>query len=96
MLLPETNRAAAVTTTTRLLASLSQVSVFSSADEEAQPVTVSVAIASFPEDGNTPQALLERAMTDLAATKRERDEEQPSNRHLVDPVARVAAKRQTQ
>ena len=94
VLLPETNRAAAVTTTTRLLASLAQVSVFSSGDEEAQPVTVSVAIACFPEDGNTPQALLERAMADLAAAKRE--EEQPADRHTVDPIARVAAQRQAQ
>ena len=94
VLLPETNRAAAVTTTTRLLASLAQVSVFSSGDEEAQPVTVSVAIACFPEDGNTPQVLLERAMADLAAAKRE--EEQPTDRHTVDTVARVAAQRQVQ
>ncbi len=96
VLLPETNRAAAVTTTTRLLASLSQVSVFSEADEDAQPITVSVAIASFPEDGSTPQALLDRVVADLAASKRERDEEQQPGRNLVDPVARVAAKRQTQ
>ena len=94
VLLPETNRAAAVTTTTRLLASLTQVSVFSSGDEEAQPVTVSVAIACFPEDGNTPQALLERATADLAAAKQE--EEQPADRHTVDPIARVAAQRQAQ
>jgi diguanylate cyclase (GGDEF)-like protein len=94
VLLPETNRAAAVTTTTRLLASLAQVSVFSSGDEEAQPVTVSVAIACFPEDGNTPQALLERATADLAAAKQE--EEQPADRRTVDPIARVAAQRQAQ
>ena len=94
VLLPETNRAAAVTTTTRLLASLAQVSVFSGGDEEAQPVTVSVAIACFPEDGTTPQALLERATADLAEAKRE--EEQPTERHTVDPIARVAAQRQAQ
>lgn len=94
VLLPETNRAAAVTTTTRLLASLAQVSVFSGGDEEAQPVTVSVAIACFPEDGSTPQALLERATADLAEAKRE--EEEPAERHTVDPIARVAAQRQAQ
>ena len=94
VLLPETNRAAAVTTTTRLLASLSQVSAFSSADEEATPITVSVAIASFPEDGNTPQGLLDRAVAELAAVKQEQEEERQTTRHLVDPVARVAAQRQ--
>lgn len=94
VLLPETNRAAAVTTTTRLLASLAQVSVFSGVDEEAQPVTVSVAITAFPEDGNTPQTLLERAIADLEAAKRERQEEQSAGRHPVDPAARVAAQRQ--
>ena len=94
VLLPETNRAAAVTTTTRLLASLAQVSVFSGGDEEAEPITVSVAIACFPEDGNPPHVLLERATADLAATKRE--EEQPADRRTVDPIARVAAQRQGQ
>lgn len=96
VLLPETNRAAAVTTTTRLLASLSQVSVFSGADAEAQPVTVAVAIASFPDDASTAQALLERAVADLATTKRERVEEQRGDRRPVDPVARAAPQRQTE
>ena len=93
VLLPETNRAAAVTATTRLLANLSQVSVFSGQDEE-QPVTVSVAIVCFPEDGNTPHALLERAMADLDSAKQEREEGgQQTERRPVDPVARVAAQR---
>ena len=96
VLLPETNRAAAVTTTTRLLASLAQVSVFSGEDKEAQPVTVSVAITSFPDDGNTPQVLLERALADLEAAKREREEAHTADRHPVDPVARVAAQRRAQ
>lgn len=96
VLLPETNRAAAVTTTTRLLARLSQVSVFSGDDKEAAPITVSVAIASFPEDGTTAQGLLDRAVADLAAAKQEQAEERQTARHLVDPVARVAAKRQAE
>ena len=33
-------------------------------------------------------------MADLAAAKRE--EEQPADRHTVDPIARVAAQRQAQ
>jgi diguanylate cyclase (GGDEF)-like protein len=90
VLLPETNRAAAVTTTTRLLASLAQVSVFSGADDEAQPVTVSVAIACFPEDASTPQALLDRALADLETAKRERQDEQRVSRDRFDSAVRPA------
>jgi len=78
VLLPETNRAAAVTATTRLLASLSQVSVFSGAEEDgAEPVTASVAIACFPEDAGTPQGLMERALRDLTTSKQDREREAP-------------------
>jgi diguanylate cyclase (GGDEF)-like protein len=94
VLLPETNRAAAVTTTTRLLASVAQVSIFASGDAEAQPVTVSVAITCFPEDGATPHALLERAQNDLETAKRERKNEKEHGRAPVDPMARAAAQRQ--
>jgi len=75
VLLPETNRATAVTTTTRLLASLAQVNVFSGGDDDAEPITASVAIACFPDDAGTPQQLLERAMADLEGAKRDRAEE---------------------
>jgi len=71
VLLPETSRAAAVTTTTRLLANLSRISVFDGAGEEEQPVTFSVAIVSFPEDASTPQELLARALAGLAMAKEE-------------------------
>jgi diguanylate cyclase (GGDEF)-like protein len=90
VLLPETNRATAVTTTTRLLASLARVSVFDAADQEAAPVTVSVAIACFPEDAGTPQALLERALSDLEAAKQDRAGDKPEERRPVDPMARAA------
>jgi len=75
VLLPETNRATAVATTTRLLASLAQVSVFSAGDEAAEPITASVAIACFPDDAGTPHQLLERAQADLEVAKRDRNEE---------------------
>ncbi len=90
VLLPETNRATAVTTTTRLLASLARVSVFDAADQEAAPVTVSVAIVCFPEDAGTPQALLERALSDLEAAKQDRADAKPEERRRVDPMARAA------
>jgi len=71
VLLPETNRATAVTITTRLLSSLAQVSAFS--EDGAPPVTLSVAIVCFPEDADTPKGLLTRAIADLEAAKKDRD-----------------------
>ncbi len=71
VLLPETSRATAVTVTTRMLTALSQVSVFNG-DEDAPPVTMSVAIACFPDDADTPRALLDRVLSDLAQAKRDR------------------------
>ena len=95
VLLPETNRAAAVTTITRLLASLAPVSVFSEGSDEPNPVTLSVAITCFPEDANTPQALLSRAQEDLEAAKQERrkDQDERAGRRSVDPTARVKDRR---
>ena len=71
VLLPETSRATAVTVTTRMLTALSQVSVFDG-DEDAPPVTMSVAIACFPDDADTPRALLNRVLSDLEQAKRDR------------------------
>jgi diguanylate cyclase (GGDEF)-like protein len=90
VLLPETNRATAVTTTTRLLASLSRVSVFSASDEDAEPTTFSVAIACFPEDGTTAQELLGRAAADLKAAKEDRLKEHGKAGRPANPVARAA------
>jgi diguanylate cyclase (GGDEF)-like protein len=91
VLLPETNRATAVETTTRLLASLAQASVFSAGDEDADPVTFSVAIACFPEDGATPQQLLASAQASLETSKHDRvGDQQPRLRRPVDPVARAS------
>ena len=90
ILLPETNRAAAVTTTTRLLANLAHVSVFSGADDEAEPVTASVAIVCFPEDAATPQGLLQQALSDLEAAKRDREGDRPDRRR-IDSAPRAAA-----
>ncbi len=93
VLLPETNRAVAVTTTTRLLASLANTSVFSGEDGDVRPLTVSVAIACFPEDGTTPYALLERVQADLKSAKLERQQEARPARNPVDPIARTAMER---
>jgi len=91
VLLPETNRATAVTTTTRLLASLAHVSAFGGAEAAAEPVTLSVAIACFPEDAMTAQQLLSGALADLDSAKEDRQREQhPRERRPIDPVARAA------
>ena len=50
---------------------LSQVSVFDG-DEDAPPVTMSVAIACFPDDADTSRALLNRVLSDLEQAKRDR------------------------
>jgi diguanylate cyclase (GGDEF)-like protein len=93
ILLPETNRAAAVSVATRLLASLAQVSVFGQ-DGATEPLKASVAIVCFPEDGATAKDLLDSAMGDLAQAKREREELAKSQvKAGVNPLARAAGER---
>lgn len=93
VLLPETNRAAAVSVTTRLLASLSQVSVFGD-DGSPEPLKASVAIVCFPEDGTSAKDLLDNALADLETAKRERAEQQKTQQgRTVNPLARAANER---
>jgi diguanylate cyclase (GGDEF)-like protein len=74
VLLPETNRAAAVAATSRMLSSLAQVSIFEG-EGPPQPLTASVAIVCFPEDGATARELLANASADLGQAKEERREQ---------------------
>jgi diguanylate cyclase (GGDEF)-like protein len=93
VLLPETNRAAAVSVTTRLLASLAQVSVFGD-DGSPEPLKASVAIVCFPEDGTSAKDLLESAENDLEGAKHEREEQtRNSSARSVNPLARAAGER---
>jgi diguanylate cyclase (GGDEF)-like protein len=93
VLLPETNRAAAVSVTTRLLASLSQVSVFGD-DGSPEPLKASVAIVCFPEDGTSAKDLLDSAMADLEQAKQEREEQMKSGAARgVNPLARASSER---
>jgi diguanylate cyclase (GGDEF)-like protein len=93
VLLPETNRAAAVQVTTRLLASLSQVSIFG-ADGSPEPLKASVAIVCFPEDGSSAKDLLDSAAADLDQARREReDQAKASSIKGVNPLARAAGER---
>jgi len=93
VLLPETNRAAAVSVTTRLLASLSQVSVFGD-DGSPEPMKASVAIVCFPEDGTSAKDLLDNAMGDLAQAKVEREQQAKIQAtRPVNPLARASSDR---
>ncbi len=93
VLLPETNRAAAVSVTTRLLSSLSQVSAFGETGSP-EPLKASVAIVCFPEDGASAKDLLEGAMADIRQAKRERDEQARVNSvRTVNPLARASSER---
>lgn len=88
VLLPETNRAAAVAVTTRLLANLSQVSAFAG-DGSAEPLKASVAIVCFPEDGTSSKDLLDSAYADLDQAKREREAQaRVATPRSVNPLAR--------
>lgn len=92
VLLPETNRAAAVSVTTRLIANLGQVSFFGEAGAP-EPLKASVAIVCFPEDGASAKELLESADISLAEAKRERETIARTAPRAVNPLARAAATR---
>lgn len=92
VLLPETNRAAAVSVTTRLLASLSQVSVFTD-DGASEPLKAQVAIVCFPDDGTSAKDLLDSAAADLDQAKRERDDMSRPGASRVNPLARASGER---
>lgn len=92
VLLPETNRAVAVSVTTRLLASLSQVSVFG-ADGSPEPLKASVAIVCFPEDGASAKELLESAHLSLEQAKAERSEQAKGGPRTVNPLALPSSER---
>jgi diguanylate cyclase (GGDEF)-like protein len=71
LILPEVNRAAAVSVTTSLMARLGQVTVFSGSGSP-EPVTASAAIVCYPEDGATARELVATAATGLEEAKREK------------------------
>ena len=72
LILPESNRATAVAMTSKLIAQIGQVTVFGG-DGPPEPVTASVAIVAYPEDGITRDELIDAAETALAEAKREKE-----------------------
>jgi diguanylate cyclase (GGDEF)-like protein len=71
LLLPESNRASAVALASKLLAQVGQVTVFGG-NGPPEPVTASVAIIGYPEDGNSREELVRAAEASLEEAKREK------------------------
>ena len=72
VLLPETNRAAAVSLTASIVGKLAGLSVFDSSSDKKAVVSASVAIVCYPEDGASRDELLAAAEMDLEQSKEER------------------------
>ena len=72
LVLPESNRAAAVQLTSQVVQKLDSLSVFGADANEQQGVSVTAAIISYPEDGASRDELLTAADISLAQAKQER------------------------
>ena len=86
ILLPETNRAAAVATTTAIMSKLAQVTVFGG-EGGPEAVTASVVIVCYPDDGATARELVASASAGLEEAKRDK---QVSARHEAEKVPQPA------
>ena len=82
VLLPESNRAMAVELTSSIVRKLEELNVFEN-DKEGQPITASVAIVSFPEDGASREELLAAAEMSLEQSKSERRQAMQPKRQLT-------------
>jgi diguanylate cyclase (GGDEF)-like protein len=78
LLLPEVNRAAAVSITNSLMGRLAQVAVFGGSGTPER-VTASVAIVCYPEDGTTAHDLVAAAASGLTEARREKEAETPNS-----------------
>jgi diguanylate cyclase (GGDEF)-like protein len=83
LLLPETNRAAAVELTAGIMKKLSALSVFEDADV-GQGVFASAAIVSYPEDGGSRDELLASAEIGIDEAKAEKKRAKMPERALTD------------
>jgi diguanylate cyclase (GGDEF)-like protein len=72
LVLPESNRAAAVQLTSQVVQKLDALSVFGTDSKERQGVSVTAAIISYPEDGASRDELLTAADISLTQAKQER------------------------
>jgi diguanylate cyclase len=88
LLLPESNRAAAVALTAKIIEKLDALSVFETEAGERQGISVSVAVVSYPEDGSTREELLTAAEIALDQAKEERRAARTPRRELT-PVQQL-------
>jgi diguanylate cyclase (GGDEF)-like protein len=95
VLLPETNRAAAVELTASIVKKLTGLSVFES-DNEMQGISASAAIVSYPEDGGTRDELLASAEIGIGQAKQDRrDAQQPERPLSAVQQLRLSGRRST-
>jgi len=95
VLLPETNRAAAVELTSAIIHKLAALSVFDGASGEKQDISASAAIVSYPEDGGTRDELLASAELGIEQAKQEhRDAMSPERELTAVQKLRMASRRQ--
>ena len=93
VLLPETNRAAAVELTASIVSRLSAVSIFEDSDG-GQQVSASAAIVSYPEDGGTRDELLASAEMGIEQAKDERRQaQQPERQRSAVQQLRLSSRR---
>jgi diguanylate cyclase (GGDEF)-like protein len=90
VVLPETDRAAAVGVARQLLGALHAVSPFGGENEA--PVTACAAIACFPDDGANARQLVGRALADLEDAKAERRSSRRPGRKVIDPAEFLAGR----
>ncbi|MGZ6344128.1 MAG: diguanylate cyclase [Candidatus Limnocylindrales bacterium] len=89
VLLPETELAGALTLAEKLRDGVGEIRL--GTDTWQVPATVSIGVASFPDDGATPQALLERADAAMFGSKRGGRDRVGTVGSLVDVLSGVAA-----
>jgi diguanylate cyclase (GGDEF)-like protein len=92
VLLPESNRAAAVELTAKAVDRIAHLSVFESDVKDRPAVSVSAAIVSCPEDGNSREELLAAAEVALEQAKQERLAEMKQTSPLT-PVQQLRLER---
>jgi len=91
LLLPESDRTAAVELTSAIVDKLDALSVFEADTKERHPLSTSLAIVSYPEDGSSREELLAAAELALEQEKAERK----VRRDPVKPMTAVQQLRMT-
>jgi diguanylate cyclase (GGDEF)-like protein len=88
LVLPESNRAAAVRLTSQVVQKLDALTVFGTDSKERQGVSTTVAIIAFPEDGGSRDELLTAADIAMSQAKQERAAQRVTPQQLT-PVQQL-------